>query len=142
MRQAVRLGRRAARLWWSCRTERILEDVLLRMPGAKKKGVALRTPLRAQIQNFADELHRKACPLHTVSLGTFAHRTGPPSGNLVEHHKTLPALPFVRIPIIHAHAGGGARCVQVLRAAGPAAANLSLIKVPVTIPNPASFLRV
>lgn len=71
-----------------------MDGLLFRMPGAKKKSVALRTPLRAQIQDFADDLHRKARALHTVSLGTLAHRTGPPSSNLLEHHKNSPYIAF------------------------------------------------
>ncbi len=72
--------------------------LLLQVPWAKKKGVALGTPLRAQIQNFAEELHRKARALHTVRLGTLAHWTGPPSSDFLEHHKNSPYIAFRQVP--------------------------------------------
>lgn len=83
-----------ARFWWLRRRQRFPDaPVLLGTPGPEKKGIALRAPVRAEVQKFANYLNGEPGTPHAVSFRAVTNRASARLRNSMEQHETPRSVP-------------------------------------------------
>jgi len=91
MWQAARLMLLTAWFLTSRRSVRFLNSKIFCMLRSEEKCVAFRAPVRAQIQNPANDSNPNSRALHTVHVRTLANGTVPLFGDFLKHHNIHPA---------------------------------------------------
>src|ERR1700739_4868376 len=84
---------------------------------SQKKCIALRAPMRAQVQHPAHGFHGQPRALYAIHVRVLAHGTTPRSADSLEHHRYLPRIALALSPyVLNMHVRPGVHVVKQIPA--------------------------